>query len=62
MIQERLEEYRRQKRKKAIRDWLAFKWNRAEIKEFTTKPAMDEEVRLCQVIFRLKTSPVLKES
>ncbi|KAH0949522.1 hypothetical protein HN011_010702 [Eciton burchellii] len=47
MIQERLEEYRRQKRKKAIRDWLAFRWNRVETEEFATKSPMDEKVKLC---------------
>jgi len=48
MMQKRLEEYRRQKRKKAIGDWLAFTWNRAEVEEFATKSAMDEKVRLCR--------------
>jgi len=62
MIQERLEEYRRQKRKKAIRDWLAFRWNRVETEEFATKSAMDEKVRLCRVIHRLRISSALRES
>jgi len=49
MMQKKLEEYRRQKRKKAIGDWLAFTWNRAEVEEFTnSKSAMDEKVRLCR--------------